>query len=251
MELMTGPLRKINRAKEHLDLLHSEIKAFGARRPYHIAFEGYTKDGSYVVSPYLKEPLFPSWGILVGEASHALRSALDNIAWQVATKQCVETEFPISMKDIDSISSKLELLRADVWNQVDAVQPYKRPERERRLHPLWILRRIDIIDKHRVILPVVAKIAIKSGPETLSRDGFTRLNKGDVRLKISGRPPQSEKDLKPDFTLEITFDISEHPRAPDDLTRISVGGLYLIHDFVRNDVYPRFAHLLKAEDSVS
>lgn len=253
MEPMTGPLRRINRAKEHLDVLNSEIAAFIASRPYRCSIKIDPQDGKYVLFPYLREPFPPAWGLLVGEVAHGLRSALDNIAWAIAIKPTKETVFPIYFEDTSGFKNKLKQLREGFRTDVKAAQPYNAPNGEERSHPLWVLSIVDNIDKHRVIVPGVTRIDIATGllhPKFLYWDGFTRLNKGDVSIKII-KHPNLKKDFKPEMIAHISFDISTPPTDPLDPPRISLRNLFAIHNFVRNDVYPRFAEFLEPENRSS
>lgn len=254
MKPMTNPLRRINRAKKHLNVLNREIKAFIASKPYRCDLKRDPKDGSNIFCPYLVDGYPITWGLLIGEVAHGLRSALDNIAWSLAIKPDTRTVFPIYLEESPEFINKLKNLREDIWADVKAVQPYNAPNGEERRHQLWILRIVDNIDKHRIILPGAIRVSITTGLPSPNRffyiDGFKRLNKGDLEFKLT--PPfNHNRDFKPEIVGQIGFDISSPPTHPDDSPRIRLADLFLIHDFVRNDVYPRFAKLLEPEDSLS
>lgn len=246
MSPRNGPLFKIDRAKEHLDALNAEVTSFSASQPYRIHVEKDPQDGSDIFYPYLREPFPFMWGMLIGEIAHALRSALDNIAWAVAVKRDRFTSFPISIKDKADITTSLERLSKDVWGDIDAVQPYTRPYGEQRSHPLWLLSRINNIDKHRTILLGALKLFISTGlksPKWFWIDGLIKLSKGDMQFKFPS-PANLQKDFKPEVTGRIVFDISQLDQATGDPSRLLLINLFSIHYFIRNDVYPRFAHLL-------
>jgi len=246
MKPMTDSLRRINRAKKHLNVLNREIKAFIASQPYRCTINKDPKDGCYIIQPYLIKGEYPiPWGFLTGEVAHGLRSALDNIAWSLAIKRDTKTCFPIFIKRNTEFIKRLERLRNDIRADVEAVQPYNRPNGQERSHPLWILNNIDIIDKHRIILPCVARITIPSGlPSPIIYFfiyAIPRLDKGDVIFKL---PPyfNNKKDFKPEIVAQIGFDISTI-NSKDPL-RLRLNDLFSIHHFVRYDVYPRFAKFL-------
>jgi len=250
MQYITDSLRRINRAKKHLNVLNREIKAFIASQPYRCSIHKNTKEGYYIIQPYLIRGEYPiAWGLLIGEVAHGLRSALDNIAWSLATTKDRRTIFPISIERNEEFNKRLERLRSDVWDDVKAVQPYNRADREKRQHPLWILHVIDNIDKHRIILPGATRISIATGLPSprkyLYIDGFRRLHKGTVEFKLSP-PPNSQEDFKPEVVAQIGFDISSTiPSEADNPPRIRLRDLFTIHHFIRNDVYPRFAKFLE------
>jgi hypothetical protein len=253
MKPMTDPLQRINRAKKHLNILNREIKSFIASQPYRCSINKNTQGGYYIIHPYLVKGEFPiAWGLLIGEVAHGLRCALDNIAWSLAIKQDTLTSFPISIERNDKFIRRLERLRNDVRADVEAVQPYNRPDGEKRRHPLWILNITDIIDKHRTILPGATRISIATGLPSSRKyffiDGFSRLNKGTVEFKLPLKPNPKE-NFKPEIVAQIGFDISSPiPSEIDNPPRIRLKDLFLVHHFVRNDVYPRFAHLLEPKD---
>jgi hypothetical protein len=250
---MTDPLRRINRAKKHLNVLNREIKAFIASEPYRCSINIDSEDGSYIFNLYLAREFPNSWGFLIGEVVHGLRSVLDNIAWVLAVKRDERTIFPIYLEESPDFISRLNRLREEVRDDVKALQPYKTTSGEARRNPLWVLHRVDIIDKHRVILPMTSKIYIATGlehPKWFWMDGFTRLNKGSVQVKRF-LPPNLKKDFKPQMRARILFDISCPPIKQGDPIRLTIQDLFVIHHFVRNDVYPRFAKLLEPEDSFS
>ena len=164
-----------------------------------------------------------------------------------------KTVFPIFINDDPEFTKRLERLRNDIWNDIKAVQPYNRPDRERRRHPLWLLSLVDDIDKHRLILPSVTRIRVATGltrPKFFFLDGPIGLNKGDVQLRTS-RSAQLKDNLEQEMTGEVLFDItSPIPEDARNPPRLSRHDLILIHHFVRHNVYPRFAPLLKPIKSI-
>lgn len=252
MKPMSDPLRRINRAKKHLNTLNREIKAFLASNPYRCTIKKDPQDGANVFCPYLIKRFPFTWGLLIGEVAHGLRTALDNIAWSLAVTRDNLTCFPIYLERNSKFTTRLQRLRNDIWDDVKAVQPYNRPDEIRRMHPLWLLAVIDDIDKHRIILPTVNKIYISTGlkhPKFFFIDGITRLNKGDVEFKLQ-TPLNLNKNFKPELTGQIIFDISSAAKDPADPPRIFLKDLFYIHHFVRYDVYPRFGKLLELKDGV-
>jgi hypothetical protein len=252
MKPMTSPLRRINRAKKHLNVLNREIKGFIAGKPYRYIIKKDPKDGLDIFYPYLVKQLPLVWGFLIGEVVHGLRSALDNIAWSLAVQQDEITCFPIFLKESNQFTVRLKRLREDIRADVEALQPYNRTDGKKRTHPLWILQRMDIIDKHRTILPGLSKLYLPTGlrsPKWFYMDGITRLNKGDVEFKL--HPPLNlKKDFNPEIAGQVVFDISSTPKDPTDPDRIFLNDLFIIHNFIRNDVYPRFAKFLEPENRV-
>lgn len=254
MKPMTGPLSRIIRAKEHLDSLNSEVAAFTASNPYHVDIDDDLQDGSYICYPYLTKAFPPNLGILVGEIFHQLRSALDNIAYSLAIVKDERVEFPIFIKNETGFANKLKKLREDARADVEAMQPYHRPNGEKHRHPLSVLSRIDIVDKHRIIIPGINKIWVASGfpNKFFTADfAFTGLNKGDIVYKLT-LSPDLKKNFQPEVKVQILFDVSTG--CPDDaknIIRITGADISRIYHYIRDIIYPRFAKFLEPEDSLS
>lgn len=255
MEEMTDVLLRINRAKRHLNVLNREVRAFIASKPYQVEVTIDPKDGRYIlVRPYFTKQCPVSWGLLIGEVAHGLRSALDNIAWAVAIKQDTTVSFPVSIKRNDEFVRRLELLREDVRADVEAVQPYNAPNGQEQTHPLWILRITDNIDKHRIVLPRAIRVYVATGLPAPHKyfyiDGFRRLTEGTVEFRLPIRPDMKE-DFKRETVAQIQFDIGS-PIASEasNPRRLTRNRLLVVYKFVRNDVYPRFAKFLKEKNMV-
>jgi hypothetical protein len=117
-----------------------------------------------------KTPSYPEveWGIVIGDAVHCLRSALD----QVISALCTEppsryTGFPICSKEkswvIDS-PGQLWSLPERYVAVIQAAQPYHRGHKA-HMHPLAVLHELWNLDKHRAIpatalVPTRIKVAI-------------------------------------------------------------------------------------------
>src|SRR5689334_16234875 len=103
---MTHPLdgarAKIVRAGDHLEALKAESLRFSDEQSYEFPIELDEKTGEQIVSlrskrqPPLDAPIH--LGIVVGDALHNLRSALDHLVWQLAvigTGPGERNQFPI------------------------------------------------------------------------------------------------------------------------------------------------------------
>lgn len=248
MEQMTGPLRRIIRAKEHLDILDSEISDFLASDFCRIEIRDDSNSSGYVYQPYLLKRIPIIWGILVGEFVHNLRSALDNIAWTIAITKDDRVEFPIFIDNKPSCRRKLEKLREDARAEIEALQPHNRLDREKRRTPLWCLHRMDIINKHRIILPSVIKfrIATTKPNEYVWFDfGIKDFDKGDIEV-VHSMPLSHQINFKPKIIAEILFDISSDPSIGTE--RVSKEDLFGTYTYIRDYVYPRFAKFLEPID---
>lgn len=245
MPSLDGPRLKCERAKEHLDSLKSEIAVYLSRKPYAVIREAHPEDPIRRV-PRLKIHEDPParLGIIVGDAVHNLRSALDHLAFQLAlahalahgvaltAKEEKGSEFPI-YKDFGVFNTeglrKIDKLSPAAQDEIKSLQPYNRGNDAER-HFLWLVHSACVIDKHRKIVPTLSAFAVPVlGTDAALIGSF---KDGDVVGEASDDADPDE-DLQPDLFYTILFEVGPWPV---DLSR-----LYAIHKFVSDDVLPRFA----------
>jgi hypothetical protein len=174
-EQLRGARMKLQRAEEHLGQLVAEHERFvRERNPYRMLPEVDPEPGYDTLwrVKIVEHPPLEKWSALVGDCVHALRSALDHTAFalvQINRRGEDYAEFPI-LKDkyLTNRSGALVLDESGSpkprWHQdgpkrlpgVDRkplaqirwLQPYRRLRAE-RMHPLWLIHAMDVIDKHR------------------------------------------------------------------------------------------------------
>ena len=180
---MSNPLLshyyKLYRANEHLQSLYPELAAFLQPDCYEIVNEfdvkGQITDqaaGSVrglfrrrIV--FNREPPLLRWGTLIGDVIQNLRSALDHAIFAISySRNPAEfrddrtTEFPIC-DNVEAFNRprrrggppryKIRGLPPDAQAIVEGLQPYRRGNENLTSDPLWILREMSNIDKHRSI----------------------------------------------------------------------------------------------------
>lgn len=167
----TDPLRsarlKISRARKHVDDLEAELAAWWGTGPVSIKGTGVmlTEGGGTGVRTTTVEsvrPLPDSVALLVGDAAHNVRSALDHFAWAAVPVQRrnLKTMFPIWGKGKEKPEGEEEKeWEEQVRRQMPGVLPglgdaVLRPGR----WPieLWYVNELDRVDKHRLLIPVAA-----------------------------------------------------------------------------------------------
>ncbi len=178
MHPLDGPRAKVERAKSQLEVLHNTFQRFFEQHPYRVVVAEFdAKVGHYNIRVQSGPPAFPDeWGVVIGEIAHNLRSALNELTWQLALLQTPNpydrTDFPIytvghtkqlmphSKSLIPHFWGKgdgLRLLRSVINAQlrtwIEAFQPYKR-KNGGRLSPLFLLEELNNTDKHRLITVV-------------------------------------------------------------------------------------------------
>lgn len=160
---LAGPREKVARAREHLDALEANISEFLDSKPYDTPFEFDAKSGFYVFKLKVLKEGFPiRWPVIVGEAVYNLRSALDQLLWQLYPGGRPKNPlFPIYDDEIDFLYHSRRLLKAidpAAQQLIKEFQPYHAGE-EAQNHTLFVLNHIGNTDKHRYVHPSYANTA--------------------------------------------------------------------------------------------
>lgn len=149
---------KLSQATKHLNALERDVTAFLCLNPFSDVREEEAATGDEVYRVRISQEIPERWSADVGDVLHNLRSALDHLACELvkANGQPVtkETAFPISD---DAVRFRNHLPRVlagagqAAFTAVENARPYKGGNED-----LWRLHQLDIIDKHRTIVPVCA-----------------------------------------------------------------------------------------------
>lgn len=145
---------KLQRCEEHFGYLQADHERFRVERnPYRMLPEEDPEPGYKVWRVKIVEyPPAEKWGSIVGEAIHALRTALDHTAYALvkagAQPAYEKSEFPIFATPPSDRKHQGKLPGVDrgVLAQVNWLQPHRRGG---KADPLWIIHALDILDKHR------------------------------------------------------------------------------------------------------
>ncbi len=168
---------KLIRAETHLEAFKAEITAYQRREPHTIVgdFELERPDGQhYVFRARIFEEPDPRWGLIAGDFTHNIRSALDYLAWQLVilagNTPTKRTQFPIfSLPDHFTKRSgpMTEGMRPDHVTLLESLQPYHASRLE--VAPLAVLNTLSNRDKHRVLSAPLSTISAV-GWDVISQD---------------------------------------------------------------------------------
>jgi hypothetical protein len=162
METFRGPNLKLARAKQHIDDLDAEIARFLARKPYRIMVEP-NASGEHPEWPHdrvmrISEQPPESFSLIIGDAIHNMRSSLDLLVCafvRVEGKSDKRVQFPIA-RDANSLEEAIK--QANVHRAspkavdfIRALKPYEGPGGNTALCDI---HKLDILDKHRLIITV-------------------------------------------------------------------------------------------------
>jgi hypothetical protein len=148
---------KIDRAGNHISELDTIVRSLPER--YSSTIESDPQGRGNSIRYYLPNSaqLNATVALILGDAIHALRTSLD-YAWFIASngeergKYC---KFPVcnSAKELDGRlqGAKLDITHPSLFERM---RTKIQPTRDQNWH-LWALHELDIIDKHRLLLPIV------------------------------------------------------------------------------------------------
>ena len=198
-EHLAGPLLKLNRAKFHIQNLNAVLEEFSRSSPYGVSADEDRKPGYKVLYVSRLDEIPKSVSVLLGDILHNLRAALDHLAQQFyfvgtgGSVQAAHVSYPI-FEDAASYKSgvggKVKGLRQDAIDFIDATNPYRGGN-----DVLWQIHKLNIIDKHRVLL------AVQSASGPVGFDTFELIK----RFADSGS--------KEPVSMQVSFTLAE-PKCP-------------------------------------
>jgi hypothetical protein len=164
-----GARLKVDRAYTHIDELQALSDWYCVPDLHLPSFESNTATGAGQI--FLQsEPIPPQTALIIGDAIHCLRAALDHAAFDL-TKGKAQKEF-ISFpfgKSLESLKATIKGGQIQVAGPavidaiIDEIRPYLIDEDtgEHGNAPLWKLNKLDNIDKHREVLLALSKVHTK------------------------------------------------------------------------------------------
>ncbi len=205
---------KIKRADHHISDLKAQFDLFIKRDPYRLVVGENPQTGKASVQLKYREHI-PDWfALIVGDAVHNLRTALDHMFWEVighdGGQQNHHTKFPAYQNRVD--------FEAGCKGIVTPSQSVKDTFKALEVFPggrgdaLYSLHRLDNADKHTVLMPIlgVAKASLrvfrKDGSSQAT--GITVFGSRTNMLNLVDVPPGGHVELHNNAkaTPDIFFD---------------------------------------------
>jgi len=162
-----GHWPKIIRAEEHLAVARAEWDFYREGDVYRAVGEFDPTGTEYVLCAELRYPPSPRFAILIGEFFNSLNSALDHLVYSLvrvhAPKRLANPEsicFPVWPSDLNKLGKKRPIsdLMAGIAGipekasaVIEMAQPYH-PHNGGTASPLWTVRHLTNLDKHRELL---------------------------------------------------------------------------------------------------
>ena len=221
---------KIERADKHIDDLRDALSAFFGSKPYKVTAQRDPQTRKMIYYLASVQPVPADISLITGDVIHCLRDALDHLAQQLylvgtgnANGFRDKTGFPImpsAEKFKSNFPGKVEGMRQDAIDAIRCIEPYPTGNGA----DLYTFHRLNNIDKHRIIVTLVAQHGgVGIGPLLMSTPGIpaemrelmkgislTLTPKGNViplkagdQLFIDLPDAEEHKDMK--FCFEITL----------------------------------------------
>lgn len=203
---------KMERAKEHITDLEQELRAFLENNPYKVGSKKDPETRKLVYYVTAVEPVPDRLSVIAGDAIQNLMSALDHLAYQMVCKDTSDAPpnpnwiyFPIAddaAKYEAKKYGKMEGASQNTFDAIDTLKPYKGGN-----DLLWVLYRLNNIEKHRLLLTVgsqAAGVNIGQNIAKLVSDTFpTEAVTAFESMNIFVMPADTGFPLKPGFELFI------------------------------------------------
>jgi hypothetical protein len=242
-------------------VLNRAIGRFEESKPYRVRREPHPDGVDNHYSGILEDAIQPplrDWGLMAGDVVHALRSALDNLAYALevahsgppADPKKVRVQFVIcdDVKDWESVFYHIKRLSPAAQATIKGLQPYNRTD-PNKIHSLSVLRDLANVDKHRELLLVLTAInraaltvstALEQQTQITGYEGPFEDGKVVAVWKEVGRPPNLKVNMDVKLSFEIRFAYGWPAwgwNVPEQLKGMA--------DFIENGVFPDLEPFLR------
>jgi hypothetical protein len=199
---------KIERANLHIHELEREIEAYRQTKPYSLKPDTDPSTGNEIIHLDLPEIIPPNLSVITGDVLHNLRSALDQLACRLAELSGVSNTkgvyFPFGRSSEEfetSAKEKIRKLNISAQTFIRNLRPYNGGN-----DLLWSLHVLNIMDKHRLLVPVGSLANINGVPvgaplyELMAPD-FDAIQEGMTQVPLRLTPIFN-------YNIQFTFDIA-------------------------------------------
>lgn len=237
-----GLMLKLSRARKQLRQLRRTSERHFSRQK--VRWERRQNDeGTHYVYRLITTDPPESIQILADEAVHHLRSVLDHLVtgFVEATGRTFSGDLgfpllikkPSTSKEINSFEKSIGNIKGPARQLIVDSQPYQRGDAA-KMHPLWILSRLDNRFKHTSLHLLVYRVSAPDVPGIIRHRGADRggaLENGDVFAEVPIRDNVHEE-----FEKEITVTVSIGSEYTD-IEGFGLGEIEDIYNFVRDEVF--------------
>jgi len=247
---------KLRRAVHHIDALEAEADRWLARPPYALRRSVDVATAERLLLVELLEPVPGELAAVAGDALHNLRSALDNLVYELAVaykgeplsaKLATDSAFPLSARTDPSGEDQLRRRLAGIHPEAREIVRGMLPNNlghggQENLR--WLLNDLNVKDKHRLPhlgVPSPASVSFYvTGPESALR---TRLDwpllKVNEPVEIARWHSAPGIHAEPDLRKPPEFFVAFDEDAPESIVGRPVGEvLRAIHRDITDHILP-------------
>jgi hypothetical protein len=196
---------KVKRAQEHIGNLEKAFDRFIKTHPYTFHVGNDSDANTRGIEVRFGEAIPTMFSLILGDAIHNLRTALDHAAWELIGIDCGTqdrtTTFPVSrtQADYEAACKGIKTLKDDTKKFFIALAAYPGGAGEK----LYGLNRLDNADKHTILTPIIGMARV-GHLEVIRPDGKTLLTMDNCRFGMgpNGRT-QMIGGLGPGFTIKL------------------------------------------------
>ena len=247
---------RLSRASHHLHNLENQVREWLGQDPYYYVTVPDPQSDMTTVRVRFTIPPPAEFRLIIGDCLHNLRSALDNLVYQLAVQNTApnpipedkarELAFPIvssPMKPDEFMTkyrSRIGLLDPGAQAIIEELQPYHREDGAS--HPLWKLNKLSNIDKHRV--PHIASLALvtyTTFPDAPTSLHHFIINAGPIedsaiiaRYAPNSSRPEADQRLNNQLRFGIAFSQESNILSGDVII-----ALRWLYNHVANRMVPR------------
>jgi len=210
--MFDAPKLKVKRANQHIVELNNALAVFVDTDFYSLSVNKNIDTGKYVLKFKMTKPVPCEIPLIIGDAIHNMRTALDILACEIISLSggtpSKWASFPIreTRQELEgAINGEIKIAGPDIVDIIlNAIKPYRGGN-----DSICALHSLDIADKHRLLIPIISvaalkRVNIKAGPAT-----FTDCTFGvgaDGVLNILGMPAKFEIQGTAQPSFNILFD---------------------------------------------
>jgi hypothetical protein len=211
---------KIDWAKRHISDLNVEIGKFVASNPYRIVLEPHPNSADHQIGVIRGQGVIPeTFALYLGDAVHNLRTALDLMACDLVRangRNAKHVRFPFSRTadDLEKAIREGHINRASpqVLNEIRLLKPYA----SRGNDALYALHKLDLMDKHDLIIPVaqflfIPDYKVVNGSRIFF--GFENIGYGPIKdgqvIGIAPADANAQVDENRQPSTEVTFALDQ------------------------------------------
>jgi hypothetical protein len=251
---------KFDRGLKHVQTLEREMGKWIDSHPYYVGVYDEADTGHIVgVNLLASDPPYLDWALAIGECLYNFNSALDQFAYELTKANspgrlvpddvASDVQFPIfgNASNLSRLQRMTRGMAPEPRAIIEGLQPYHRGDLARRSDPLWVLRRLGNIDKHRQVHltpPVATGIAIKEEQDPwfeVLNFNVAPLDHGAEVFRLR-RTDLAVKGVQVEF--RVTYHIAFSDIADAAQGEPVIPAIYAIHDHILNSVFAPLARFL-------